>query len=308
MEKLKYIRKGYLLFILSSITLNLFAQEDLEKLMQQEESKPKKEFVSATFKGTRLTNYHTVETLGKRTLEFRISHRFSTLNTGANNLWGIEGPATIRLALEYSYNGRLMFGLGRSSAGKLVDLFTKYRILRQTVDDRMPISVSGVVSANITTQPYLINGDATGLQKYDNLSDKMAYMAQLIIARKFSKSLSLQISPIYIHYNIVPQIMDRNDMFNLVISGRMKITKRMAITGEYAFRLNKYSLDYKMYYNSAALGLDIETGGHVFQIFVTNSYAINEILTLPYTNTRWKNGGIRLGFNITRAFTVGKNK
>ncbi|HWZ21531.1 MAG TPA: DUF5777 family beta-barrel protein, partial [Cytophagaceae bacterium] len=189
---------------------------------------------------------------------------------------------------------------------KLVDLFAKYSILRQTVDDKMPISVSGVISANITTQPYLINGDATGLQKYGNLSDKMAYMMQLVIARKFSKSLSLQISPIYIHYNMVPQIMDRNDMFNLVVSGRMKITKRMALTGEYAFRLNKYSLDYKMYYNSAALGLDIETGGHVFQIFVTNSYAINEILTLPYTNTRWKNGGIRLGFNITRAFTVGK--
>jgi hypothetical protein len=304
-----YFKKKNLLFtFLLFLSINLFAQEDLEKLMQEQEGKPKKEFVTASFKGTRLINYHTVETLGKRTLEFRISHRFSTLNTGANNLWGVEGPATIRLALEYSYNGRLMFGLGRSSAGKLIDAFAKYRILKQTTDNSMPISVTGVASANLTTQKTLINGDASGQENYPHFSDKLAYMAQLIIGRKFSNSFSFQVSPMYIHYNLVPQIMDKNDIFAMIVSGRLKLSKRIALTGEYAFRMNKYSLDYKNYFNSAGLGIDIETGGHVFQIFVTNSYAINEILTIPYTNTTWKTGGIRLGFNITRAFTLGKQK
>jgi hypothetical protein len=114
----------------------------------------------------------------------------------------------------------------------------------------------------------------------------------------------------YIHYNLVPLITDKNDIFAMIVSGRIKLTKRMALTGEYAFRMNKYSLDEKgyNYHNSAGLGIDIETGGHVFQIFVTNSYAINEILTIPYTNTAWKTGGIRVGFNITRVFTAGAGK
>ncbi|HSZ25634.1 MAG TPA: DUF5777 family beta-barrel protein, partial [Cytophagaceae bacterium] len=216
------------------LPFSLFAQEDLEKLMKEQEAKPKKEFVTATFKGTRLINIHTLETLGKRTLEFRISHRFANFNTGANNLYGIEGPAYIRLALEYSYNGRLMFGLGRSSLGKFIDAFAKYRILRQTTDNRMPVSVTAVASANLTTQHNIVNQDNLNAPEYyTNFSDRFAYMAQLIIGRKFNSKLSLQISPIYIHYNLVSQLMDRNDIFALAISGRYKVSKRIAITGEY---------------------------------------------------------------------------
>jgi hypothetical protein len=300
---------GAFTLALFTLTTNLsFGQDDLEQLMQQNEVKPKREYTTASFKGTRLINFHTIETLGRRTLEFRISHRFGTFDSGSNNFWGLDGPATIRLALEYSHNGRLMFGLGRTSVGKLIDGFVKYRLLRQTTNNRMPVSVTAIFSANMTTQPALINPTTTALENYPYFSDRLIYMSQLIIGRKFGQSLSLQVSPMYIHYNIVPQIMDKNDIFALILSGRLKMSKRIALTAEYAFRLNKYSLDYKNYYNSASVGIDIETGGHVFQLFVTNSYGINEVMVIPYTNTTWKTGGIRLGFNITRAFTMGKNK
>jgi len=305
---MKNLKILFALLFISVCTENIFAQSDIEKLMQTQDKVEKSPISIATFKGTRLINFHSSETLGSRVLEFRISHRFGNFNSGANNFWGLDGPATIRLALEYSHNGRLMFGLGRTSAGKLIDGFVKYRILRQTVDETMPISVTVVGSSNLTTQALLINGTSKGFEKYTYFSQRFAYMSQLIFARKFTNSLSLQFSPMYIHYNIVPQIMDRNDIFSLILSGRMKLSKRIAITAEYGFRLNNYTLDYKNYYNSASIGVDIETGGHVFQLFVTNSYSINEVLAIPYTNSSWQSGGIRLGFNITRAFASGKAK
>lgn len=286
----------------------IHAQNDLEKLMEEESQVPKREPVTSSFKGTRLMNFHTLETLGPKTLEFIISHRFGAINSGANNLWGLEGPATIRFALEYGINRRLMTGLGRSSAGKLIDGYLKYRVLRQTTDNKMPISLTAIGSVNLTTQNTLINGDASGMEKYPYFTNRLVYMAQLIIGRKFSPSFSLQVSPTYIHYNMVPQIMDRNDMYAVVVAGRCKLTKRFALTGEYSFRINNYSPDYKNFHNSASLGVDIETGGHVFQLFLANSFAINEILVVPYTNTTWKNGGIRLGFNITRSFAPGQKK
>jgi len=281
------------------------AQEvDLLQLLDSTNaSKTGKEFSIATFKTTRLINQQTLETLGKRTLDFRISHRFGDINGGTYNAFGLDGSANIRIGLDYSYDGRFMFGIGRSSFEKLADGFLKYRLLRQTTNNSMPVSMTLFSSINYTLLKDPTQ-NTTGFDKYENRSSRLSYAAQVIIGRKFNSKFSLQLAPTFIHYNLVQQIRDKNDMYSIAFASRYKLTKRFAITGEYVLRLNKYSNEFSNYHNSLGFGFDLETGGHVFQIHITNSFGINEVQYIPYTTTSWKNLGVRLGFNISRVFNL----
>ena len=292
-----FMRKILVLFLVANAFSSvLYAQEDdMMKLLDAETTeKSKKEFTTATFKGTRLINFQTLETLGKRTLDFRISHRFGDFNSGANNAFGLDGPACIRLGLEYSFEGRFMFGIGRTSYEKKLDGFLKYRLLRQTTNNSMPLSVTLVSSMFYTT--------VKGQPKYGYDVNRLSYAHQIIIGRKFSERLSLQMAPIMVHYNIVDSLGDKNDMFGIQFASRFKYTKRSAITVEYAVRTSKYTN--VKYYDSAAIGIEIETGGHVFQMQLTNSFGLVEDQFIPHTSSNWLNGGIKLGFNISRVFRV----
>lgn len=294
-------------FIFSVLLLVPFAgraQEDLlgELDKSKTEAEAEKDYVLATFKSTRNINFHTVEVLGKRTLDFRISHRFGEISTGSYNLYGIDGPANIRLGLEYSYDGRLMGGIGRSSYQKQYDGFLKYRLLRQTENNKMPVSVTLLTSAYYTTLKDP-NKSTTGFDKYENSTSRMSFVNQVIVGRKFTPSFSFQIAPVYVHYNLVDDFTDLNDMFLVSVAGRLKVSKRIAVTGEYAYNILDYSKR-KTYYNSLGFGIDIETGGHVFQLHVTNSFGITDNQFYPYTTTSWKDNGIRIGFNVSRVFTL----
>ena len=295
----KHILTG-VLFFTSSIAM---AQDtDPMQLLMEMNPVEKKEPVTATFKGTRLINQHTIEVGGKRTLDFRIAHRFGPFNTGAYDFWGLDGGASIRLSLEYSYDGRLQVGLGRTSIEKTYDGFLKYRLLRQTNTNSMPISVtlfSGAYYTNLQGSATLISG----IDKYKNSSARFSFAHQLMIARKFSENLSIQITPSMVHFNQVDKISDKNDTYALGFLGRYKFTKRAAITFEYMARVNKFTRGTE-YYDSMGIGLDIETGGHVFQIHLTNSLGITENQFIPRTADSWADGGMRLGFNISRAFTL----
>ncbi len=276
----------------------LFAQDDWLNQLDTAKS----ELVSATFKGTRVINFQTLEVAGKRTLDFRISHRFGEINTGSYNFYGIDGPANIRLGLEYSYDGRLMVGVGRSSYQKQFDGFVKYRLLRQTTGKGMPVSVTLFTSIFYTTLKDP-NKDNYGFDKYDPITNRMSFAHQVLIGRKFSSKFSAQIAPVMVQYNMVEDFTDQNDMFFITAAARMKISKRFAITGEYSYTLNDYTVG-EDYYNSFGLGFDIETGGHVFQLHLTNSFGITENQFLPFTTTTWQDSGMRIGFNVSRVFTL----
>lgn len=292
----------YTLLLFPFAGKQLLAQDTLDMLSLVND-KPVKEYTTATFKTTRNINFHTTEVLGKRCLDFRISHRFGDFNSGAYNGFGIDGGATIRLGLEYSHDGRLMAGIGRTSGGKMVDGFLKYRLLRQTTDNKMPISLTLYTGMFYTFEQTKINGDT----KYHNEYDRMSYCNQILIGRKFSSRFSLQLTGAMVHYNMVERITDKNDCFLGGVVTRFKLTKRQAITLEYAHRFNKYSLD--KYYDSFGIGYDLETGGHVFQVHLTNSFGLDENQFYMYTNKSWSDWAIRLGFNISRVFSLqGRSK
>ncbi len=290
----------FALLLLASAKLS--AQDLLAEVEKQ--SPPQKDYSIATFKGTRLVNFQTVETLSKGTLEVRIAHRFGAFANGSTNFWGLDGPATIQLRIDYAITDRLMVGLGRASDHKMVDSFVKYRILRQTTDESMPISITGLASINVDSEPNSL----LGFDYYQHFNSRLVYMATAMIARKFNSKFSLQVSPVFIHYNIVQNLTDKNDMFSMVGSARYKLTKRTALTVEYMQRVTPYSVNMSQYHNVLSVGFDIETGGHVFQVFVTNGTSINEVRTIPYTTYGFFSNGMALGFNLSRVFSTRSKK
>ena len=278
-------------------------ENDLMKQLEKEmagDASSKKSFVSATFKTTRLINGHTVENLGKAVLDAKISHRFGKVNKGIYELFGLDN-ATIRIGLDYGLTNDLMIGIGRSSFQKTYDAFIKLKILKQSTGKRnMPVTLSYVPTVAIKTLKF---EDPAR----DNLfSSRLFYTHQLIIGRKFSESTSLQIMPTYIHHNLVKFAAESNNQFALGIGGRQKINKRISLNAEYYYQLPEYKFNGRS--NSLSLGVDIETGGHVFQLHFTNSQGMTERNFITETSGEWSNGDIYFGFNISRVFTIGKKK
>ena len=297
------------LFVTAFICLMFkgFSQDkDLLSLVEDSVPKKQKVFATSAFKSTRNINFHTTEILGKRSLDFRISHRFGPLNSGANNAWGIDGPANLMLSLEYSHNGRWMVGIARCIENKTAEGFLKCKIFRQAKHGS-PFNVTYFGGIYHTFQKDPLLGEP--IKFYNTVSDRLSFVHQIIISRKITPWLSVQVAPVYVHYNLVGDAngLSKNDMFALTGVIRAKYNKRQAIIFEYAYRFTKgYGAPNTNYYNSMGIGWEVETGGHVFQVFFTNSYGIFENSYLFTTNTSWKTSGVRLGFNITRVFALSK--
>jgi hypothetical protein len=272
------------------------AQGDLLGQLEQESKKDAPtQVVDATFKATRLINGHTVQTPGEGTMVFLISHRFGAINSGPSEFFGLDA-ATLRLGFEYALTDRLEIGIGRSNINKTYDGFLKYKAIQQTTGARtVPVSVTLFTSGAIVTDKYFDNMDHT-------LGRRTTYTYQALIARKFSSDLSLQLMPTLIHRNLVMGEGEKNDVYALGGGGRYKITKRFSLNAEYYYLLTPYTADH--YRNSLALGVDIETGGHIFQLHITNSPGMIEKQFISETTGNFFKGDIFFGFNMSRNFTV----
>ncbi|WP_040496260.1 DUF5777 family beta-barrel protein [Fulvivirga imtechensis] len=271
-----------------------YSQDDLMNLVDEPDDKG---YASATFKGTRIILGHSVETKSKNELEFLISHRFGRINSGAHNLFGLD-QANIRLGLEYGISENLNVGVGRSSYDKTFDGFLKYRIVQQS-EKGFPFSVVLFNSIALKTTPKE-EDDPT----YE-LTDRLANTHQLLIAKKFSNNFSLQVMPVFVHKNRVESF-DENNQVAIGVGGRIKLTKRLALNAEYYYRLDPPTDS--PYKNSVAIGFDIETGGHVFQLHFTNSVMTVERSFITENRDDFFDGDIHFGFNISRTFSLGGKK
>ena len=273
------------------------AQTDLlADLERQTTDSTKREVVTATFKGTHIINAQSVETPGHGTLAFLIQHRFGTLNSGAYEFFGLD-QAVLRLSFEYGLTNRLAVGIGRTNIEKTFDGFVKYKALQQTSGARaMPVSVTLFASSAITTLKF---NDPTVER---TTASRMDYAYQVLIARKFSPGLSVQLMPTLIHRNYVARAGMQNDVYALGAGLRQKLTKRVALTADYFYVLPGYAAD--QYRNALGVGFDIETGGHVFQLHFTNAQGMTEKFFVPQTAGNFFNGDIYFGFTVARNFTV----
>lgn len=292
------MKKTLVLLGLAISCLNASAQEDLLAELDAQDSNQVK-YISATFKGTRLQSLPTVEIMGKNTLEFRIAHRFgdaATESAGGQTIFGLDGPVALDLSFDYSLSDRFSIGINRTNFRKLVGGNVKYKLLRQTDNNSMPLTLTYMGKMNVTHEKN-ING------WYDNFVNRMSYVNHLLIARKFNSSLSLQLDVMHIHRNLVPNKDDKNSMMALGFSGRYKLTKRVALTAEYVYRIGDYITDRSQFYDHLGVGVDIETGGHVFQLFLMNSFTTNEAQFVPTNDRNWADGAFRFGFNVSRVFS-----
>ncbi len=271
--------------------------QDLDKMLE-EATGSATEYTMATFKSTRIINGHSIERTPAGQLDFRISHRFGQLNTGAYNLWGLD-QANIHFSLEYGITNWLMVGVGRGTYEKTYDGFSKFSLFRQSKGERnMPVSLSLLTCVSYNTLKW---DQESSFNKWH----RMSYVTQLLVARKFNEWLSLEINPTYVHRNLVDTGNDPNDLFALGAGMRVKISKRVALNAEYYY-VTPRQHDYQDAdtYDPLAIGVDIETGGHVFNIMLTNSLAMIEKGVIGETTGNIADGGIHLGFNILRVFTL----
>ncbi len=280
------------IFFLLSLLLTSFsvalAQDDLLDLLDEEQEEPETT-VEATFKAQRLINGHTIETRKKGQLEFIIAHRFGRINTGIDEFFGLDG-ANVRFSLEYGLSDRLTAGIGRNSLQKVYDGFVKYKLLKQSATN--PATISWFSNMAIRTQ------DNPGFAD-DDFASKVSYTHQVLIARKFSDTFSFQFSPTYIHRNKVLENQE-NDIIALGLGGRYKLSSRVSLNAEYFYRLTDELND--NFKDAIGVGIEIETGGHVFHLNFTNARSMNERAFITETDGDFFGGDIHFGFNISRVF------
>jgi len=281
--------KNYIkiLFVLLLLPFVAVAQEEnTEDSTVVKEALERPAFESAT-----LIDNATNVLFAKNTLEVQMQHRFGVLNDYKNDMAGFWGDANIRIALSYAIHDRVTIGYGTTKTGRLQDFNWKLALLRQTKSNSMPVSVS--YYGNFTI-------DARSKDKFNFIQDRYSFFNQVIIAKKFSPNLSLQVAPSIAHYNAVPSTME-NDMFAIAFGGRYKISPQTAIIADYTQPLTQFQKGNP--HPGISVGAEFSTSGHAFQIFLSNYSGIVAQKNQMFNQNDFFNGDFLIGFNITRNYS-----
>lgn len=262
--------------------------------------------VIATFKSGRLILSQTTETVKKKNFNFLVIHRFGDIggsNGGAKTFFGFDNSTDIYIGFDYGLTNDLNIGFGRNKYEQMLDLQIKYALLRQTTDNRIPVALTLIGKTGF--KPYHSDTDV-----FENYGNRFSYLGQLIIARKFSRNFSLQVSPGFLRRNLPLNEADEKSLFDLGIAGRLKITKHLGIIVDYHHPFSAYrnQSTTPVFYDPLGFGLEIETGGHVFTLNFLNAEAVSELNYIANTTSSWGNGQYRFGFTISRMFDFNPKK
>lgn len=279
-----------------------FGQDDLLDLLNQKQE-PVTNFTFATFKSTHLISGHSIETNGEGVLQFLIGHKFGRLNGGTSTLFGLDN-ATIRLGFEYGITDDINIGIGRSSFQKIYDITAKWRFLRQKSGaSNFPFTATWVSTA------YRNTADFSDPDKDYQSSARMNYHHALLMARKFNPNFSLQLMPTIVHRNLVEAKADNNAIYALGAGSSIRLNGSLRANIEYYYIPDGQivsTVGGETVKNALSIGIDIETGGHVFQLHLTNSRGITEKFLVGGTTGSWGGGDVHFGFNVSRVFTIKK--
>ncbi len=246
----------------------------------------------AAFKGLKLINLETTKMVPQKRLFFVVSHRFGSVKTGIEDFFGLDQAVT-RLNFIYGISDGINIGISRSSFQKTYETSLKLRLARQ--------SSSGFPVTLVWFNSVQLNGsfdkqELPGLQ----FEHRLGYASQLLVSRKVSRDVSLELAPTYFHDNLVSLEEQDNSQFALGLGSRFKFSKRCAINLDYGLHLNRAANS--PFKNPLSVGLDIETGGHVFQLHFTNAQPMNINNFLGEAAGDWGDGNVYFGFNILRVF------
>lgn len=288
------MQKLFTLILIGSL-ISFTAKGQLERKLVNEN-----QAVDLIFHAPRHINLLTVEPLDKKTMHFAIMHTFGTLNGGVENLFGLDNGANIQFSFEFALSEKFSAGVSRSSRDKVYQVFGRYHLLEQRLNESMPVSVSlaGGMGVNTSNYDFLPENSP-------NFSERSNYFAQVIIARKFTDRISLQMSPMMAYFvdpRPVYQIEGTENFYLAIgLSGKFKVGERSSLTLQYIPNLNT---DLR---SNFGIGWDVEAGGHVFQMYFVTSQALNEPYLLAGGNGV-PGEEFRLGFNVNRVFAIGQKK
>ncbi len=313
------LKKQSLVVLAALLSKAVMAQDDLLSLIDDKnEEGPKK--VYATFKTVRIGNAQSIETVKKNHLDFRIMHRFGNLydsnlpnpinETFQSNL-GFDAASDIRMSFDYGLLDNLSVGIGRSKFNKLVDANMKWKILQQTTNFKMPISLAFFGSVGYSHAPTTALYSGVVKDFSTNELHRVNYFTQIIIASKINDWLSLELLPSYMYRNFIKENVnsnnnakDVNSFFSMGFGARLKFTKRLSVVGDYFYNAASFYKNNNRVFNPLALGIEIETGGHVFSLLFTNASGLIENNFIPYTSDSWSKGQVKFGFCISRTFAL----
>lgn len=274
-----------LLFFL--FPLSTFSQTDL---LSGVETPSAKEKVTSAFKALKIVNLESTKLAAKGDLYFVVAHRFGSIKDGFEGFYGLDNANT-QIKFIYGLTNGLNVSAARSEFA--YDFATKYMLFPQ-IKDGFPVTIAGFNSLSIN------NTLKESLYPKLQFKDRLTYVAQLLISRKFSEKLSLEIVPSFFHQNFVDDVDQSNSQYAIGFGGRYKFAKRWSLNMDYAAHLNR--APNSLYKNPLSIGFDLETGGHVFQMHFTSSQAIDEAGYLGRTTGDWTKGDIFFGFNLARVF------
>lgn len=264
-----------------------YAQDDL--LSELDSTQVGDTYATAAFKGLQIVTLQTTKMAAKKEFYFVVSHRFGTVKDGISEFFGLD-QATTKIGGIYGITDGFSVSVSRHTLSKMYEVGAKYRLARQSAN--FPVDIVGYNTVDINTL----------LEKEDypkiEFADRLSYITQILISRKVSEKLSLEVVPSYIHKNLYNPAIENDNQFSLGAGGRMKLTKRLSLNMEYMYNFDKPDF----YVNPLSVGLDIETGGHIFQLIFTNSQAMTESGYVTNAVGDWGDGDFFFGFNLYRVF------
>lgn len=279
--------KNFLISTCLFLTTLAYSQDDL--LNSLDTNQTAENYSTATFKALQLVTLQTTKMPAKKEFYFVVSHRFGSVENGLDSFFGLDN-ATTKLGGIYGITEWLSVNVSRHTLNKMYETGIKYRMTRQ--GNNFPLDIVGYSVANINT--FLEKKQFPGLE----FKHRLAYVQQVLISRKVNENLSLELIPSFVHKNLYNPNIEKDNQFSFGGGGRYKITKRLSVNLEYMHNFDKP----KFYTNPLSVGLDVETGGHVFQLLFTNSQAMSESGYLTNAAGEWGKGNFFFGFNLYRVF------
>lgn len=263
--------------------------------------------VEAVFKSTRVVLSQSSETQKKHDLDMRIRHHFGDIGGrfgSAHTLYGLDVASDLFIGFDYGITDDFTVSIGRSKQDELYNFSGKYKLLKQKRDGGLPVNLTLFAQLGwIARAPF-------SASEFSTYSRRFSYFLQPIFSRKFSSRLSLEVMPGLLMRKNTAESGDPENLFSLGFAGRMKLTKRLSFIADYTLvnGLSRPKDLSQVYYNPLGVGLEIETGGHIFSLNFMNSEYIVENNFIPGTKKSWRDGGVRFGFTISRNFTLFKSK
>ena len=265
-----------------------FAQDDLLKDIDTVQTE-NTETSQPAFKALQIVTGQSTKLTAKKEWYIVVAHRFGDVSRGFKDFFGLDDAST-KLGVIYGATDWLSLSLSRETNLKTFEGGAKYRLVRQ--NENFPVNVVGYNVMAVNTE--LSKDNYPHLQ----FGDRLSYLTQALISRRFSDKFSLQFTPSYVHKNLYEPSVEDKDQFFTGLGGRYKISKRISINAEYFVNFDNHSF----YKNPLSLGMDLETGGHVFQLLFSNSQLNSDIGYLTNATGKWEKGQIFFGFNLYRVF------